>query len=71
MSKYWTTKRGDRIKISQMDDNHLLKTISMLERTGQTVRCYGVNGDHNTYDVEDNQDYLNLLEEKGKRKPKE
>ena len=35
--KYWKTREGKIIKIKDMDDNHLLKTIDYIKRNKVTV----------------------------------
>lgn len=33
---YWQTKDGDKIPIDQMDDEHLLNTINLIERSQES-----------------------------------
>ena len=44
-NKIWTTKNGDDIEISKMDDQHLLNTIKMLEKQAENgvTEVYGSN----------------------------
>ena len=56
--KTWITKEGEEIKISEMDDLHLLNTIRFLEkRANQGIKrvysCgYEANNDFETGDTE-------------------
>ena len=33
---YWKTKDGDKIPIDQMDDEHLLNTINLIDRSQES-----------------------------------
>lgn len=33
---YWQTKDGDKIPIDQMDDEHLLNTINLIDRSQES-----------------------------------
>ena len=49
-NKIWTTKNGDEIEISKMDDQHLLNTIQMLEKQAEEG-VVEVNGSNDYYEV--------------------
>ncbi len=35
---FWTTRDGTHVRICEMDDNHLMNTIRMLERKSEMIR---------------------------------
>lgn len=41
-TKLWTTKDGRRIRICDMEDDHLLHTIRLLQRVAETKRIKSV-----------------------------
>ena len=41
MEKYWRTKDGRSIKISNLDDNHLQNSMNMLIRNAKDRALYG------------------------------
>ena len=53
-TKLWTTKDGRRLRICDMDNEHLVNTIKLLQRVAETKKihsvvlmttCVGPNGD--------------------------
>jgi len=71
MAKYWTTKEGKEIRISEISNSHLLNTIAMLERQSkigvERVISYGFgdNGNFETGEVEilEGKEYLESIKE--------
>ena len=64
-TKLWKTKDGRKIRICDMEDNHLLNTIAMLQRVSESRRisnsvyylfCTPPNGEMALYAFEQEQD---------------
>jgi len=70
MSKYWTTKEGKKILISDLETGHLNNIINMMQRNGTDMNRYGNDGSDGFdpwYDDEINPLFEALLIEREKR----
>jgi len=66
LNKYWTTRNGRIVAICDMDDQHLVNTIRMLERE---VYGFGVSDDYGVdFEEEDHPSLAPLKAEARRRK---
>lgn len=70
MKRIWTTKEGEEIEYSKIEDTHLLNIIKYVEKRakeldGHVINGGGVDAEDIWYDIGSEEDWLKAMDYEG------